>query len=220
MCECVLKGILSDGPKIKLQTSHNKVIKCSAIIISVSCCCYSYRDIPSKWRDDRKSLISVILSSAKLVRGRQDIWQEVNSMVTHHYLRKCNFHTVHTLHHTLWLNTMLMREWDSWRLQWWRDLLTENHIVAWAVKTTYDEKKYVEYSSDGKWGKHTHSLPHKHKHIHIHTQKAIMLSMVRRICDWLLCVFTCCLSLLSPHLSVSTITPSLRVSFSLSFFLP
>lgn len=111
---------------------------------------------------------------------------------------------------------MLMHEWDSWRLQWWRDLLTENHTVAWAVKTTYEENKYVEYSSDGKWGKHT--PPPIHTHRHKHTQKAIMLSMVRRICDWLLCVFTCCLSLLSPHLSVSTITPSLQVSFSLSFF--
>lgn len=59
---------------------------------------------------------------------------------------------------------------------------------------------------------------HTDVNIHKHTQKAIMLRMVRRICDWLLCVFTGCLSLLSPLLSVSTITPSLRVSFSLSFF--
>ncbi len=111
---------------------------------------------------------------------------------------------------------MLKWEWGSWHSRWRRDSLTEKHTVEWAVTTTYDEQKYLEYSSEGKRSERTDTDTRKHKHKH--TQKAIMLSMERRICDWLLCVFTCCLSLLSPHLSVSTITPSLRVSFSLSFF--
>ncbi len=109
---------------------------------------------------------------------------------------------------------MLKWEWGSWHSRWRRDSLTEKHTVEWAVTTTYDEKKYLEYSSEGKRSERTDTDTRKHEHKH--TQKAIMLSMERRICDWLLCVFTCCLSLLSPHLSVSTITPSLRVSFSLS----
>ncbi len=125
-------------------------------------------------------------------------------------------HNFHTMYHTLWLNTMLKWEWGSWHLHWRRDSLTEKHTVEWAVTTTYDEKKYLEYSSEGKQSERTDTDTRKHEHKH--TQKAIMLSIERRICDWLLCVFTCCLSLLSPHLSVSTITPSLRVSFSLSFF--
>lgn len=174
---------------------------------------YQVQRDPSKWRDDRKSLISVILSSSRPARGRQDIWQEVNSMMTHHYFRAIYIPYTHTLYQTLWLNTMLKCEWGSWHLHWRRDSLTEKHTVEWAVTTTYDEKKYLEYSSEGKWSERTDTDTRKHEHKH--TQKAIMLSMERRICDWLLCVFTCCLSLLSPNLSVFTITPSLRVSFSL-----
>lgn len=49
-------------------------------------------------------------------------------------------------------------------------------------------------------------------------KKAILSSVESRKCDWLLCVFTRCLSLLSPNLSIASITSSLLVSFSLSFF--
>lgn len=156
MWECVLTGILLDGLEIKLQTSHKKVIKCSAIIISASRHCIRYREIPSKWRDDRKSLISVILSSSRPARGRQDIWQEVNSMMTHHYLRKCNFHTVHTLHHTLWLNTMLAAgTYTDGEIRWLKN--TQLHELSQQLTTRRNIWNIVQMESKANVPTQTHT---------------------------------------------------------------
>lgn len=215
MWECVLTGILLDGLEIKLQTSHKKVIKCSAIIISASRHCIRYREIPSKWRDDRKSLISVILSSSRPARGRQDIWQEVNSMMTHHYLRKCNFHTVHALHHTLWLNTMLKCEWGSWHLHWRRDSLTEKHTVAWAVTTTYDGKKYLEYSSDGKQSECTD--PDTHVSMNTNTLKSNNVEHDEKNL-WLIIVCVYLLLISTKSTLICLYNHSISSSLLLSFF--
>jgi len=123
------------------------------------------------------------------------------------------FYTVHTLHHTLWLNTMLMREWDSWRLKWWRGLLTENHTVVWAVITTYGEKKM--WSSDGKWGKDTDSPPPKHTHTQTHSKSNNVAHGEKNLWLIIVCVYWLLISTKSTLICLYNhfISSSLLLSF-------